>query len=529
VAKWNAPTAPVNVSTGALDWALKHVEAFGDTVFLPRAFEYEAIRSNWNDVRTWLTSQDLREWKARPFRRFLARKSAYSFRFVTQLDPLEYLLFSALVYEIGPQLEALRSPASDNTVFSWRFDPKPNGQMYSAAYRWDDFNSRCLSLAQSAKCRWVVVADIADFFPHIYLHPVENALDSATGRSPSAYCLLRMISNWNAFVSYGLPVGLAGSRIIAEATIDDVDKALAGTGRQYCRYSDDIRIFCTSEADATLSLEHLASHLFNVHGLTLQPMKTLVLKKSAYIKRFTMSGERAEIESLGTKLQELLEAAGWEDEYEREIDFEGLPEETQEEVRKLNLMEILKEQIAAERIDPIVTSFVLHRMKQLGLSEAGTIVLDRMDKLFSVIDSVVRYLESLRDINPASRRRIGKRVLQSLNKGATSSYERMCLLSLFTKGVEFDNEDEFEKLHDKWQDNATRREVMFALGRAKKAYWFQARRQGLNELDAWSRRAFIAGYSCVADVARKPYYRSLRGGTDILEKSVINWADANPF
>jgi hypothetical protein len=97
----------------------------------------------------------------------------------------------------------------------------------------------------------VVVADIADFFPHIYIHPIETALESATGRSSAAYCLLRMISNWNAFVSYGLPVGLAGSRIIAEATIGDLDLALAGTGRKYCRYSDDIRVFCKSDADAT--------------------------------------------------------------------------------------------------------------------------------------------------------------------------------------------------------------------------------------------------------------------------------------
>ncbi|MDQ6677101.1 MAG: reverse transcriptase, partial [Acidobacteriota bacterium] len=216
MAKWDPPLTPLNASPAALDWALKHVEEFGDTVFLPRAFEYEAIRSNWTDVRVWLESQGLREWKARPFRRFLARKSAYSFRFVTQLDPLEYLLFTALVYEVGPQLEALRSPRSEKTVFSWRFDLKPDGQMYSPASRWDDFNTRCLILAGKAGCKWVVVADIADFFPHIYIHPVETALESATDRSPAAYCLLRMISNWNAFVSYGLPVGLAGSRIIAE-------------------------------------------------------------------------------------------------------------------------------------------------------------------------------------------------------------------------------------------------------------------------------------------------------------------------
>lgn len=156
---------PVNALPTALDWALKHVEEFGDTVFLPRAFEYQAIRSNWDKVQSWLASQDLREWKARPFRGFLARKSAYSFRFVTQLDPLEYLLFTALVYEVGPQLESIRSPKSDRTVFSWRFDLKPDGQMYSPAYRWDDFNKRCLSLAEKANCKWVVVADIADFFP----------------------------------------------------------------------------------------------------------------------------------------------------------------------------------------------------------------------------------------------------------------------------------------------------------------------------------------------------------------------------
>ena len=115
-----------------------------------------------------------------------------------------------------------------------------------------------------------------------------------------------------------------------------------------------------------------------------------------------------------------------------------------------------------------MTSFVLHRMKQLGLSEASTVVLDNMDLLYPVIDSVVRYLASLQDISLVSRRRIGKRVLQSLKWGATSSYERMCLLSLFTKGIEFDNESEFEKLYDKWNDNSSKRKIMLALGRARK-------------------------------------------------------------
>ncbi len=68
-------------------------------------------------------------------------------------------------------------------------------------------------------------------------------------------------------------------------------------------------------------------------------------------------------------------------------------------------------------------------------------MLEHIDKLFPVIDSAVRYLESLRNTSDQSRKKSsGKRVLQSLKKGATGSYERMCLLSLFTKGIEFDNE-----------------------------------------------------------------------------------------
>lgn len=167
---------------------------------------------------------------------------------------------------------------------------------------------------------------------------------------------------------------------------------------------------------------------------------------------------------------------------------------------------------------------------EYSADEASPVVLDNIARLFPIIDSVVRYLESLRDTNVSLRRRMGKRVLQNLKKGATSSYERICLLSLFTQGAEVDNENEFERLYDRWTDNGARRKIILALGRAKKIHWFQARRQGVAELDPWSRRAFIAGYSCcLPPDVRTPFYRSLRGGADILERAVIDWAGAHPF
>jgi hypothetical protein len=200
---WQAPQNPVFADPDALDWALNHVEEFG--VFVPKSFEYEAIRHSWTGVKGWILSQDLRSWAAMDLRRLLASKSTYSYRYVTQLDPIENLIFTSLVYQIGPQLEAMRLPRARNMVYSWRFEPLQSGQMYAPDVRWYHFNERCSELGAARRCRYVVVADIADFFSRIYSHPLEQALDRGTNRSPQAYCILRMIKNWNGFVSYVYP------------------------------------------------------------------------------------------------------------------------------------------------------------------------------------------------------------------------------------------------------------------------------------------------------------------------------------
>jgi hypothetical protein len=125
--------------------------------------------------------------------------------------------------------------------------------------------------------------------------------------------------------------------------------------------------------------------------------------------------------------------------------------------------------------------------------------------------------------------RIGKKVIAASKKPNLGSYERMCLLSLFTGGREFDNEDRFERLYEEFHDSATRRELVLALGRSHADHWFMARRRDYQSLDPWLRRAFIAAFSCVSEDARGPFYRSLRDGGDVLESAVIKWASANPF
>jgi hypothetical protein len=176
-----------------------------------------------------------------------------------------------------------------------------------------------------------------------------------------------------------------------------------------------------------------------------------------------------------------------------------------------------------------VLSFLLHRMKQLGMHEAAKPVLQNLDNLFPVVDSVVKYLESLRTLSEKRRNTVGKSVLTTARKQTTGSYERSCLLSLFTHNQEFDNGTAFELLYEQFPEPTTRRELMLALGHAHKEHWFQARRREVSQLEPWSRRAFIAGFSCVPVDQRSLFYRSLRSGADVLEQAVIKWAAANPF
>ena len=220
--------------------------------------------------------------------------------------------------------------------------PKPDGTMYDPNYRWHSFTDRCRQLAEKRVNKHVVVADIADFFPHLYFHPVERLLARCTTAGLQAYCVDRMIRDWNVRVSYGIPVGPPSSRILADATLVDLDDALAGSGATYCRYSDDFRIFCRSAAEATTRLEFLAEQLFELYGLTLQGAKTLILKREDYISRFSLTAERLETEALEDQFRELLEQTGWEPDYDEEIDYDNLPPDIQEQIDKLNLSDLLR-------------------------------------------------------------------------------------------------------------------------------------------------------------------------------------------
>lgn len=515
----------VRVAPESLGWALSHIERVGDTDIFPVPFEFKALRHDWSRTADHLSDLDLDNWATRPFRQCLTPKGQFAFRVSTQLDPFDVLLLTALVYEAGDALEAQRVPKEHRVVHGYRFQPSPDGLLYDAQYDYDSFQRRCRELINSPSATHVVVADIADFFTRLYIHPMENAL-RASGANPGyVRAICKLINQWNFSVSYGIPVGPAASRLLAEVTIADVDHALLSEGYRYCRFSDDFRIVCDSEREAHEALAFLARTLHGNHGLTLQPQKTSVLPIEVFRLRYLREGTLEEEGSLSDRLSSILQDVGIESRY-AEIEFDDLDPDTQEQVRALNLKELLREQIFDDRsVDPFICRFTLQRLEELGDDSALELVIRNLPSLYTVFTEALEYVRSV-ELGEEGQRDLGRRLLALLEDSTLGhlEYHRCWILSAFAEDPRWDNEGRFGTLYGELHDEFSRRELILALGRTGQSHWFKTRKSNLFNFAPWERRAFLYAASCLPGDEAKHWYGSVRSRCDDLESAVISWA-----
>lgn len=523
---------PLYLSPDSLDWALKHVEKYGDTDIFPVPFEYKAIRHDWdNKLRDYLSKTDLYNYQVRPYRRCLSPKHRFGFRISTQLDPFDTLIYSALVYEIGSEMEVCRVPTNRSVVHSYRFEPDSDGRFFNPTIGYSTFIQQSRNFALSGSYQKVVVADIADFYPRIYTHPTDNILIAKIKKRDHAKVISKLINQWNHTVSYGIPVGQAASRLLAEFTITDIDQALLNNGQVYCRFSDDFRLFCKDERDAYENLAFLANTLFENHGLTLQQHKTEIMNINDFIKRYIQTERNLEQNSLIEKFQDILDELGIDNWYE-EIDYDDLDPEIQSKIDALNLTGILEEQIKLGMgIDIRIVGFVLRRLGQISDPNAVKLVINNIEILYPIFKDALCYITAIREFDSSDRQRIGNYLLNLIDNSIVGhlNFHKCWILNTFTKGKEWDNDSIFQKLFKSNSDIFSRRELISAMGRANHDFWFKTYKRNIMQFEPWQKRAFLAAASCLPGDEPTHWYRSIYRGLDELEKVVVDWAKANPY
>jgi hypothetical protein len=518
----------LNLDPDSIKWSIKSILKYGDTDVFPKSFEYDAINDNIDFIIDYLSSQNILEWYVRPHRSLLAPKARYGFRIVTQLDPLDTIIFLSLVKEIGADLESKRVSIDKDIVFSYRYSPNREGRMYDNSVGYAGFQKKTRELIDSYN--YIGSADIADFYHRIYIHRLENALQISTSKNNHVKSIIHLISGWNETESYGIPVGNAASRLLAEITLKDIDEALLTCSIPFIRYSDDYRIFGQSKSEVYRDISILADYLYRNHGLTLQPQKTYIYDSATYKSLFLTTGEELEINSLNERFSDLIEELGIDDWYE-DIEYDDLSPEQKNIIDSLNLVEIYRSTVKSNDIDYAILRFVLRRLGQLGDESLVDDIFHDIDKIYPVFQDIIKYFISLRDISYDYRKEIGKRVLNLINDSIVSEleYHKMWAMSIFTYSTEWDNEDEFHKILTTTPSQFVRRKAILAMGRASKTHWFQSRWRHLFDESPWTRRALIAGASCLAADARKHLYNSIESRLDKLEYVVMKWAKQNPF
>lgn len=521
----------LRLQTASLDWALAHALRHGDTDVFPAPFEYAAIEHDWANVRASLEGADALQWTTRPQRILLSPKARNGFRVITQLDPLDFLVFAALVRELAGDLEARRVSVDDGRVFSYRTAPLADGQLFTRDVGYREFLAACRAKIQAdPSIQFVAVTDIADFYGRIYHHRLENALHTATTRGNHVRAIMRLLSGWNGTESFGIPIGGAPSRLLAETTLADVDEALLAAGIDFIRFNDDYRLFGDSYERSYRAIASLAETLYRNHGLTLQPQKTEILTLDHFNNRFLVTPLDRELDSLLDRFQGLAAELGLSDWYEP-IEYEELTEDQREAIDSLNLKELFLEELQKPEPELPIVKFVLRRLSQLGDDSLVDSIFQGLEKLHPVLPDICRYVQGLRHLRAEDRHSLGARMLKLLQGSVVSElpYHRMWILDLFVHSHEWGNDSKFFNMYATEADSACRRNLILAMGRARQAHWFQSQWRALFDQPHWPRRALLAAASCMAADARRHWYRSVEPQLDVLERAIVRWAQHNPF
>lgn len=374
------------LTEAALEFAKEHIDRYYDSDFFPKPAEFGALWHQWDDVKKELMSKNVSKLWVTPPRAMTIAKPKGGFRVVHQLEPVDAVIYTALAYEIAMSIENARIAAPERVACSYRFDVA-DGSFFAGGSGWTDFQSKTEELVGSFS--HVLVTDITDFYNQIYLHRLNNAIESANSAlKPFAGEIENFLLTLNSKSSQGVPVGPAASIVMAEAVMIDVDLFLRSQGVVHTRYVDDIRLFSDSPRELLKVLERLTLYLYENHRLTVSSEKTELLESEAFTAKH-LHNHYADEKS------ELLGSLGgfnpYSDDYD-ESDYDDASDEPDDE-----LIEAIERVINYEHLDLGLARSVIRTARRNSISVIAEHLLDNFDFFAPVVNDVVLYLQVVTD------------------------------------------------------------------------------------------------------------------------------------
>lgn len=510
------------LSSNALKVAVAHLEAFGDTDVFPHLPELEFLRSCRDEIIIELAKLDLDSYQPGTAVEVLAPKGRLGFRIVHQLGFVDSILFIASVAEIGQRIEDVRFPIDMPQAFSYRFSPLETGEIFSAdrTFRsWLEYQEGFIR--GSPEITRIIETDISDFYSRVNFHRMDNMLDEVASGNGAVRFIKKMIKTVRARQSFGLPVGGAAARLLAELALNDTDKALESNAILSSRYVDDFRLFLTKGDDPYDALAFLAQHLSIREGLSLNQSKTVVFDREGYL------------EKLQLQLQDIGEAA--EDQA-----FEGLvsniyadgpPNEADlERLKHLNLMDFLQEELNKEPLDIGRIKLIFRALRISKPFDAVDFVIARLDELaiFSREVAILMHVLQLEHTNCFDS--AADKIVDLILSPPASSIElvRAWLVDLFVRGTVPITGRQCRALEAALRSPLHRRQLSLIRGRLADRSHFGVQKTAFSTFSDYEKTCFIWGASCLPRDEFSTWLGTIKPNmTGPTNELFLKWAEKN--
>jgi hypothetical protein len=176
---------------------------------------------------------------------------------------------------------------------------------------------------------------------------------------------------------------------------------------------------------------------------------------------------------------------------------------------------------------------LLRRLGQLGATEPIDVIFENFEKFIPVIRETVEYLLRLDDLPGAKKKELGHKILTAYSDPASPAssleYTRMYLLRPFAEDRLWNSEDKYVMLFNDSPDEFASRELLLAMGRSKQHFWMRGRKQYLQTMPPWLRRAYIYAASCLPSDEYKHWIRGIQAQLDPIERAIADWARKSPI
>jgi Reverse transcriptase (RNA-dependent DNA polymerase) len=491
----------VRLTEVELDEALHFIESHGYAHYFPDPFEIEALRHSWDKIKTILSKLNLLNYSPRPPLKLTAPKQKFAVRPIKLCDPVDTILFTALALRLSPSIEIARVPRSQRIVHSFRLSKTRSGH-FELVSEWDQWVAAIREREETHE--YAAKADIVDFFPRVYLHRLENALSATTHSEYDTRALMRFLETWADGTSYGIPIGPKICIILAECLLIEVDDFLRSHGLNFIRYVDDMVFFGKTSKECLQALYILAERLEQTQGLSLNMAKTKILRTEALVVQAT------DPDDVNASLRNrVIEDVFGGDPY-NEVDYDDLDQDQKALLDSVNAQKLLEGALSEDLVDLPMVTFVLNMLASLRRPEHIDIVLENLDRLLPVSDTVARFIGVFDALDVTSRMKIGSRLLSYI-QGAefVPDFQAMWLLQPFAESSGWNGQTDLRNIARDHKNRYVRRQATLALGLIADRSALLDLKSSIDDSKDWEWRAILRACHDLPIDERRAFFSKL--------------------